>query len=189
MKKKLFLLMLPFCIIFSLWFSSCEEEQVTDLWEKLRNTAWSKDSIKYTNFTEAWTDAAGRRQEYSFKLESVSIGFYGPLKGPFGTNILLDNDVSPYAVTQQVYRLISGNPPTWWTGVNNVQIYHFPIQIDRTGNRIISSSLDSYSNISVSNGVKLTVGGDEDNWSGLFYPGTYTKVSDDPNYIWVGLEK
>ena len=72
MNKKLFLSLLPVCLIFCLNLTSCDDdfkkESVPGLWEQLKNTAWTMEkTIKVDGVDNKFT---------------FTIGFYGPRNGP-----------------------------------------------------------------------------------------------------------
>jgi len=73
MKKKPFLLLLPVCLAFCLHLASCDDEgkPVPDLWEQIRNTAWTMDKIVKDN--ETGEDC----------VQNNTIGFYAPNNGPY----------------------------------------------------------------------------------------------------------
>jgi hypothetical protein len=161
MNKKHFLLLLPFCLLFCLWFTTCEEPEVTNLWDKLRNTVWTK--------TDTITEGNGDKWE-----TTCTIGFYGSNYGPRPTYSPI-----PYAV---IRRYATGKTPDWWEA--EVPYFNFyDLQINRTGNTISTERYGkSFSfRISVSGDLeKLTILNKED----LGYEsGKYTRI-DTKFYNW-----
>jgi len=180
MNKKHFLFLLPVCLLFCISLTTCEEEVVTDLWEKLRNTAWSGTSYYEADY--------GR-----FSIETT-IGFYGSNNGPIPQRYFMgDAGFYPYFIIRQFYSFLDSEEQH-----DTCYFYYASFQIDRTGNKISniywSSNIYMYPfSISVSdNGEKLTLR--EDNkYSGLghacYFSGTYSKISSDPKYKYYDDEK
>jgi hypothetical protein len=174
MNKKHFLFLLPVCLVFCLWFTTCEEEAVvTDLWEKIRNSIWTNEKTLNHN-----------GEDY---VVAHTLGFFKPNNGPFPNN----NSVYPYVVIRFI---VTGNVPEWWmAGAPYDKV--FEMQINRTGSRI--TSVDEWINysgkefspsfhLSISdNGEKLSVSGANlwDIWDAERFEGTYTKVTSGP-YNW-----
>jgi hypothetical protein len=179
MNKKQFLFLLPICLMFCIWFTTCEDEAVvTDLWDKLRNTVWTADRT---------LDSDGK-----IHVINQTIGFYGPNNGPFPQNYRPgDTGVYPYVVIRQI---VSGDVPDWWTA----GVYYFDnfsLQINQSGN--VVSSVDeyiSYNNSSYRYSYHISVSGNGENltiskakmhdvWTADRFNGTYTKVTSGP-YNW-----
>jgi hypothetical protein len=155
MNKKRFLFILPVCLVFCLWLTTCGEkyEQVDDLWENLRNTAWLNDDTP---------------------VKPTKIGFYGPKNGPYKDILPINN--SPYVV-------IIENDNKWWrdlkfdrTGNEIIS----PDIIDENGKNHTCANRISLSD----NGEKLTIKNVKKPDWGVVPLGTYTKISSDPNYSW-----
>jgi len=173
MNKKHFLFLLPVCLVFCLWFTTCEEEkEVTDLWDKLRNTVWTNNG-KYNE--------GGKEYNYS-----CTIGFYAPNKGPYANYNAIYKNVSPYFLMRWIW--INKSPYPEWFEAGRYHGFRIDnMEINRTGNKISESGFYSdgkpYTwsfNISVS-GDKLTISNANfDVWLN----GVYTKISSDPNYDW-----
>jgi len=186
MNKKHFLLIFLVCLTFCLSLTSCDDEkEVTDLWEQIRNTAWTMEGV--------WNDL-GDGRKYDF---NHTIGFYGPNKGPFSKNNPGNNAVSPYVVTRFNFYNYA---PSW----GEVGTYWFDtidnIIIDKTGHKISDAIAIERRNPENTNEIELltrsfniSVSGDKmtiskvkwwDKWAAERLTGTYTKVSSDPNYNW-----
>jgi hypothetical protein len=183
MNKKHFLLPLV-CLIFCVWFTTCDDdtEVVTDLWEQIRNTAWTKDGDT-----------------------SVKIGFYSPNKGPARDDEDLHRYADPDNPTPYVIVVIDGFF-SYDSGYRLRSGHRFFILIDRTGNQILYGPVDKpyfqhrMFDISLS-GNSMTIsefsnpelvyidiyewGVDYTEYSLCdFFNGTYTKTSSDPDYDW-----
>jgi hypothetical protein len=174
MNKKHFLFLLPVCLVFCLWFTTCDEDkEVTDLWEKIRNTVWTnKKTLKHNG------------EDY---VVTHTLGFFKPSNGPFPNNY----SNYPYVVIRFI---VTGNVPEWWTPGEPYDKF-FELQINSTGN--IITSVDKWVNysgkefspsfhLSVSgNGEKLSVSGAKlwDIWDAERFVGTYKKVSSG-SYDW-----
>jgi len=178
MNKKLFLLILPICLVFCLGLTTCEEEEVTDLWEKLRNTAWAKDAADGIH----------------------TIGFYGPKNGPTPS----DWKDLPYAVI----RLTSKSGRYYFGFIGDLVISRTGDKIIKDNyyfSEKLVLKLDRQSfNVSVSDdGQFLTIKNapsaywlSYDNWVSydkkewvhdstvIDIMGKYSKISSDPNYNW-----
>ena len=147
MNKKHFLFLLPVCLIFFFSLTTCEEAEVKDLWDKIRNTEWTnKKTLKHDGYDYVVTH---------------TLGFFKPSNGPYPNY----NSNNPYVVIRFI---VTGNVPEWWeAGAPYVKV--FDLQINSTGNKI--TSVDKYINydgklfspsfhLSVSgNGEKLSVSG------------------------------
>jgi len=178
MNKKHFLLALPVCLIFCLGFTTCDEyEEVTDLWEKIRNTAWSMN--------KTYSDDGG---EFEY---NITIGFYAPYNGPSPSyNYSSNSDVYPYVVIR--FYWIDKAP--YWSSAKTNFFNSFNLEIDKTGN--IISSVDTFINVNnkpyktsfniTVNGEKLTISKAKmsDIYEAERHNGTYFKISSDPKYDW-----
>ena len=174
MNKKHFLFLLPVCLMFCLWFTTCDEEaEEKNLWEKIRNTVWTNEKTLKHNGEDF--------------VVTHTLGFFKPSNGPYPNN----KSNYPYVVIRFV---VTGNVPEWWeAGVPYDR--SFDLQIDRTGN--IITSVDKHINydrkefspsfhLSVSgNGEKLSVSGAKlwDIWDAERFVGTYKKVTSG-SYNW-----
>jgi len=191
MKKKHFLLILPICVIFCLWFSSCDEyEQVDGLWEKLKNTAWERTEEEIIT---TWRSSSNQAM-YGNGVRVI--GFYGPRNGPSKNTATVGND--PYVANGGKYKSFSGTRYPGWTQPYTDTLNFFwsstHIQFDRTGNEIIFYGGEKMTDdegkehrvsnrISVS-GDKLTIKAPKGSDWGHLSEGTYRKISSDPNFNW-----
>jgi len=191
MKKKSFLFVLPVCLLFCLSFTTCEEEykQVDDLWLNLRNTAWTKPGDNQVNTWE-FRDGKGNVYYAEYTLISITYGFYGANRGPYPYNN------APYIVEHRVDRVIGSlpsNAPWDMKPERSFNSQRDNFFIDRTGNEIfwVFQGIDekgnffeeTYANRVSVNGNILTIKEGKKSYP-MLDTGTYTKISDDPNYKW-----
>jgi len=117
MKIKHFLLFTLACLLFSLSFNSCgEEDTYTGIWNVLRNTAWKMDKT---------VKIEGKDRTFKF-----TIGFYSPVNGPYTKGSAHPH---PYCVIR--YYVPEGIPE-WELGPGEYRFHEFDIKINRTGTRI-----------------------------------------------------
>jgi hypothetical protein len=205
LKNRANFLILVLIFAVSVLFTTCggigDEAPTSNLWEQLRNTAWT---IKTETIEPGFWTGFYDNPDIAYKPRGTythTIGFYGPKNGPLASSIENASRFIPYFIVHTVFEGVY----RWydWDSTNNTWIYSHEeektetsysrsrLEINRSGNQIHLDQVSSYFSDSFGifiSGDKLIVSDfySSSEWWYFDYGGfgTYTKISSDPNYDW-----